>query len=184
MTAPVAPKVAITKLEAARRQLRVAISSWFQDGDEVSIHTLACAAHEIINDINKHRGGKDLLVDSSVFREEYRTQVIKRFKKEMNFFKHADRDPEGVIDFVPKVTEMFTINSLHGIELFGLKHDSTEAAFSIWFDLKNPQFLTEKGRRQFVEGLTSEQKKEFADMSPRQFFELYKLARERFSHVR
>ena len=57
MTAPVAPKVAITKLDAARRQLWVAISLWFQDGDEVAIHTLACAAHQIIHDINQHRGG-------------------------------------------------------------------------------------------------------------------------------
>ena len=117
MTPPVIPKVTITKLEAARRQLRVAISLWFQDGDEVAIHTLACAAHEIINDINKHRGGEDLLFNKAVFREEYRDEIIKRFRKEMTFFKHADRDPEGVIDFVPKLTEIFIINSLCGIEL-------------------------------------------------------------------
>jgi hypothetical protein len=61
--------------------------------------------------------------------------------------------------------------SLMGLELFGLKHDSTEAAFVIWYGLKHPQILTEKGRRQFVEGLTVEQKKVFADMSPREFFE-------------
>ena len=58
-----------------------------------------------------------------------------------------------MIDFVPKLTEIFIINSLCGIELFGLTHDSTEAAFSIWYSLMNPQFLTEKGRRRFVEGL-------------------------------
>ena len=109
---------------------------------------------------------------------------IKRFKKEMNFFKHADKDPEGVIDFVPKLTEIFIINSLCGIELFGLTHDSTEAAFSIWHNLMSPQFLTEKGRRQFVEGLTDEQKKAFSEMSPRQFFGHCKLAREPFSHIR
>lgn len=68
--------------------------------------------------------------------------------------------------------------SLLGIQQFGLKHDSTEAAFAIWFALKRPELLTEKGRRQFVDGLTIEQKKEFSDMSARQFFELYKRARE------
>ncbi|MGA7882424.1 MAG: hypothetical protein WCD63_16300 [Terrimicrobiaceae bacterium] len=34
---------AVTKLESARRQLRVALSLWFQDGDEIAIHALACA---------------------------------------------------------------------------------------------------------------------------------------------
>jgi hypothetical protein len=184
MTAPVAPKVRIPKLEAARRQLRVAISLWFQDGDEVAIHTLACAAHQIIHDINQHRGGAELLFNNLNFREEYRGEVIKWFKKEMNFFKHADKDPEGVIDFDPKLTEMFIMASLMGIELFGLRHDSTEGAFIMWYGLKNPQYLTEKGRRQSVEGLTVEQKKGFSDMSARQFFEQYKLARERFSHIR
>ena len=95
MTPPVIPKVTITKLEAARRQLRVAISLWFQDGDEVAIHTLACAAHEIINDINKHRGGEDLLFNKTVFREEYRDEVIKRFKKEMNFSNTQTGIPKG-----------------------------------------------------------------------------------------
>lgn len=91
MTVPAAPKITITKLEAARRQLRVAISLWFQNGDEVAIHTLACAAYQIIHDINRHRGGEELFFDSLVIREEYRDQAIKRFKKEMNFFKHADK---------------------------------------------------------------------------------------------
>ena len=96
MTAPVAPKVAITKLDAARRQLRVAISLRFQDGDEVAIHTLACAAHQIIHDINQHRGGRDLLFDSLNFKDEYRKEAVNWLKKDMNFFKHADKDPEGL----------------------------------------------------------------------------------------
>ena len=144
MTAPVAPKVAITKLEAARRQLRVAISLWFQDGDEVAIHTLACAAHQIIHDINQHRGGRDLLFDSLNFKGEYRKEAVDWLKKDMNFFKHAEKDPEGVTEFSPMMTELFIMMSLMGLELFGLKHDSTEAAFVIWYGLKNPQILTEK----------------------------------------
>ena len=86
-----------------------------------------------------------------------------------------------MVDFVPQLSQAFIMFSLLSIEQFGLKRDSTEEAFLIWFALKNPQSLTEKGRHQFV---TIEQKKEFSDMSARQFFESYKLARERFSHVR
>src|SRR5207245_10811773 len=34
-------KITVTKLDAARRQLRTAIRLWFEEGDPVSIHTLA-----------------------------------------------------------------------------------------------------------------------------------------------
>ena len=38
-------KLAITKLDAARRQLETAITLWFHDADPVSVHTLVMAAH-------------------------------------------------------------------------------------------------------------------------------------------
>ena len=43
----------ITKLDAARRQLNQAIWLLFEDRDVVSIHTLACAATTILNDVAK-----------------------------------------------------------------------------------------------------------------------------------
>src|SRR5438045_7911123 len=46
----------ITKLEAAVRQLRAAILLYFSNGDEVAIHTLAFAAHEILRQLAKARG--------------------------------------------------------------------------------------------------------------------------------
>jgi hypothetical protein len=39
------PGIRITSLEAAQRQLDVALTLWFGDGDEVAIHTLAGSAH-------------------------------------------------------------------------------------------------------------------------------------------
>ena len=57
-------KVQISKIESARRQLDCAIELWFLDKDEVSIHTLVAAAHQIIHDIKVQRGEKrDLLYD-------------------------------------------------------------------------------------------------------------------------
>jgi hypothetical protein len=42
-------KIVVTKLDAARRQLKTAIKLWFEDGDPVAIHTLIVAAYEIID---------------------------------------------------------------------------------------------------------------------------------------
>jgi hypothetical protein len=50
----------ISKIEAACRQLNTAIKLWFADGDLVSIHTLACSAHQIVHDINRQKGGREM----------------------------------------------------------------------------------------------------------------------------
>jgi hypothetical protein len=180
MNASLPLPVTITKLEAARRQLRVAISLWFQGGDEVAVHTLACAAHQIIHDINQKRGGRDLLFDSLVFRDEYRKEANQWLRADMNFFKHADKDPEGTIEFSPKKTDLFLMMSLMGLEGFGLRHDSTCGAYIVWFTIHHPEFLTDKGR----ERVTIDQRQQFAGIHPREFFELYKTARDRFTHIR
>ena len=46
----------ITKLAAAQRQLRAAISLYFSDEDELAIHTVASAAYRLINDLKAARG--------------------------------------------------------------------------------------------------------------------------------
>jgi hypothetical protein len=94
----------IKKLDAAKSQLETAILLFFDDGDPISIHTLACAAYDIIDGVNQHRGGKEMWV-----KRRY-TQLRGRptradINDVQNFLKHADRDPEGTLDFFPLMTE-------------------------------------------------------------------------------
>jgi len=184
MSRPIWPRYSVTKLDAARRQLRVAISLWFQEGDGIPIHTLAGAAHQIITDINRHRGGKGILFDSPVFKEEYRKKAVARLKKEINFFKHADEDPDGVIDFAPKMSETFIMGALLGLETLGISHEPVEAAFITWFSFHHPELLTEKGRKYFNKCLSAYETINIMEMSPREYFELYLIARERFSNIK
>jgi hypothetical protein len=179
-----APSFHVTKLESARRQLRVAISLWFQDADEIAVHTLACAAHQIIHDINQKKGGRDLLFDSLIFKDEYRREAVKWLKRDMNFFKHADNDPDGVTEFSPKLTELFIIMALAGIENFGLKLDPVEAAFSHWYLIRHPQFLTEKGLSQREHLSKVGAIRELEQLSARQFFQIYMQASVQLHHVR
>jgi argininosuccinate synthase len=62
--------IIVTKIEAARRQLNTAIELWFNDGDPVSIHTLASSAHQIIHDLNRRNKGPDLFLDTIFIKEE------------------------------------------------------------------------------------------------------------------
>jgi hypothetical protein len=55
-------KIEISKLDAAKRQLKTAINLYFSYGDPVSIHTLASAAREILYDLNKKHSGMPIPV--------------------------------------------------------------------------------------------------------------------------
>jgi hypothetical protein len=134
------PNQTVTKLDAARRQLDSAISLYFQESDPVAIHTLACAAHQIIHDINKNKEKTDLLY------EKFR---LKGFKKEdinrhYNFFKHADNDPDpnGEIEFNPKFTEIFMILAIKGLTELGVPHSYKMTAFSLFIQISNPRIST------------------------------------------
>ena len=114
----------VNKLDAACRQLDTAISLWFNDGDTVSIHTLACSAHQIVHDINKQRGNPALLhggliYDSLKIRDEYRREANRLLKGAYNFFKHAEKDASGTIEFRPALTELFIMCTSLGLELLG-----------------------------------------------------------------
>jgi hypothetical protein len=131
-------KIRVSKLDAARRQLKCAIELWFTEKDQISIHTLICAAHQIIHDINKIKTGKPLLFSTEMIVPEYRQKWIDAVRKHMNFFKHADEDPNEVADFDPVISELFILVSLHGLYLLGETFNHTETAFYIWQIIHHP----------------------------------------------
>ncbi|MDB6117210.1 MAG: hypothetical protein JWO08_991 [Verrucomicrobiaceae bacterium] len=177
-------KFQVTKLDAARRQLKVAISLWFQSGDEVAIHTLAGAAYQIIHDINTAKKAGTLLFDSPVFKEEYRKEAINMLKRDVNFFKHADKEPDGVTEFLPAMSELFIMGATWGLQNLGLKLDLAEKIFHEWFCLQHPEFLTEKGvcQRANLQGMREFH--ELKKLSPHQFFNIFMQAGAQLGHIR
>jgi hypothetical protein len=96
-------KLAITKLDAARRQLETAITLWFHDADPVSVHTLVMASHGILRALNKQRGGQPMLGDpASYVRPGFEKRVADMFVKASNFFKHGAKDPLATHYFAPE----------------------------------------------------------------------------------
>jgi hypothetical protein len=60
------------------------------------------------------------------------------FKKAENFFKHAKRDPEGVIDFSPEINEIVLWeSSIKYVELTGEQIPAMQA-INIWFQVRHP----------------------------------------------
>lgn len=92
--------VRITKLDAAARQLNVAISLLFDDSDVIAVHTLAVASSNIFSDIlDKKFPGKSWREILRIDHKLSHAQVRDILHKTWNFLKHGDRDSDGVIDF-------------------------------------------------------------------------------------
>jgi hypothetical protein len=84
--------VKLTKIEAARRQIESAIWLWFLDGDPVSIHTLAAAAHRTLADLAHLWGTRAWPVTARYFLKQ--PQAERRLKTDdaVGFFKDAKED--------------------------------------------------------------------------------------------
>lgn len=104
-------KIAITKLDAARRQLETAVILWFHDCDPISIHTLVAAAYEIILVLNRQRGGRSMMMDFKFIRVEHRKMLHDEFAKYAIFFKHGKRDPSATLHFPPQITHCFMLEA-------------------------------------------------------------------------
>lgn len=165
--------IRIGKWEAAIRQLRTAITLWFTDGDPVAIHALSYAAYEVIHAVSKKRNPnrRDLLFDLLLIKDEYRSEFNKRLKKEAYFFKHADREPDGEIEFNPELSEGFILYAICGREQCGEPSSEEESTFLWWVQLHNPSVLTQKGRDQLANLMPIENLERIWGLSKREFFQ-------------
>ena len=138
-------KETIKKIDAAQHQLDTAIKLWFREQDQVSVHTLACSAYQIVQDITQHRKGRDLLLNSLFVKDEYKKEFIAHIKAPYNFFKHADKDPDpdGTIEFDFSLTEYFILFTILGLELNGINSTILRRLFLIYYSIHRPHDLTE-----------------------------------------
>lgn len=88
----------LTKLEVARRQLATAIRMFFECADSISVYSLAQASWEILDALCKNQGlirFREQMSDANSL-SEHEIKNIASYGR--NFFKHADRDPDGILD--------------------------------------------------------------------------------------
>jgi hypothetical protein len=167
--------ITVSKIEAAQRQLDSAISLWFADGDEVSIHTLACASHQIIHDINRKNCGRDLIFDSLLIKDEFLPEFNRLVRAAMTFFKHAERDTAASIEFNPEFSEYFVLFSIVGLEQLGIPKTPAENCFINWICFHKPKYLTAKGKRTFADPDRLQDIQKIRDIQKKDFYDAYML---------
>jgi hypothetical protein len=139
-------KLKLSKLDCVRRQLEMAIELYFMERDSVSIHTLASAVYQLLIDINKHRGGRPLLTELESLKGKVipgkEKEVMRLMSEAENFFKHADRDPEGTIDFSPESNESILWESSAKYRELTGETSAPLQAMNVWFQIRHPNLFT------------------------------------------
>ena len=143
----------VTKLECAKRQLECAIRLFFENDDPVSIHTLACAAYQLLFDINTHRGGRPMWVKDRYLKSKP-DGTSKLLNEPENFFKHANRDPDGSLEFDPIKTEAYIVDACRTYTELTSDKPLLSDCFRAWFTCHDPvELVFSPGKSHFKDDL-------------------------------
>jgi hypothetical protein len=123
----------LTKLDAARRQLHVAIQLLFDDVYPVAVHTLVGAASVIISDLveqqHPHKSWDKLAQEANKITPSKYFNVM---RTPQNFLKHAKEDAASTFDFDPNETEhlaFWTVMNLGAMGALSIE----ESVLQLWF---------------------------------------------------
>ena len=135
-------KIQISKLDAARAQLETAIQLYFTNENEVAVHTLATAAHQVFHDVSKKRGGPPSIRGFQFVRPGFEKEWRQTVTAEQNFFKHADRDPDEVLEFMPRKTLAFMIDGCQLYRSLATDWPPLFKLFTVWMAIiRKPELL-------------------------------------------
>ncbi len=129
----------ISKVEAASRLLDTAIRLFFEGADAVAVHSLAAASLNIFSDLAEHGGNswRAHLGDDSKFSAP---EVKRVLNNAWNFFKHADRDPDGTLQFEEIDSEHLMFVAI--LECGDLQTTSCcMQAFQLWYIAAHPDYF-------------------------------------------
>lgn len=133
----------LTKFDVAERQLFQAIKMFFNNEDEVSIHTLTEASAQIFKDIGKPLGIKSMIRDSGLIRPERKKEWLKAMSSSKNFFKHADKDPDDIHEFKSMFNDFSILDAVNMYGLLKKRRTPETLIFYCWFALAYPDLVKE-----------------------------------------
>jgi hypothetical protein len=136
-------RILISKLDSARRQLETAIKLFFANGDFVSIHALSYAAYTITRSLcDQTRNPESFTkwMHDNVSKSQH-DELTRCVSEAGNFFKHADRDPKVILEYIPDQYEIFLIFAVKQYE--AITHEVTQpmSVFKVWYLLHHPESI-------------------------------------------
>lgn len=134
----------ITKLDAANRQIHVAIQMSFDGGDPVAVHTLACAAREICE---KHcrMAGVSRFFDqiAKTYPDNSETEIFCVLNSARNFFKHPDAagNLDAEIELSDRDNKLMLFLATYDCSALLAERTPVDVqAYNVWFMATEPDF--------------------------------------------
>jgi hypothetical protein len=137
----------ISKLDAARRQLEVAIRLYFFDDDPVSIYTLGAASYGILRDYAASKGVELQTAEQGILRRVVpgkKRELMAALRKHQNFFKHANKDPDTLIEFDPESIEYLLFDGAVAYSQLTAETTPTMATFNLWWQYQHRGLIKEE----------------------------------------
>lgn len=146
-------KLYISKLDAAKRQLEVALRMFFYSGDPVSIHTLVNASYEILTQLCLKQGIKNIINEGTekFIRKEKQKEVKTKLFEAKNFFKHSGKDPNQNIEFNPELNPFLLWDCCRLYKILTSEFTSIMLVFHVWFSLKNKDLVLDEKRKEILD---------------------------------
>ncbi len=133
----------VTKLDVVRRQLVEAIHMFFNQRDPVAIYTVVGCAHQILVDLGARQNVKSVIKGYPGISKE----SIATLNGAINFFKHADRDPDAKVNITPlyQMSCDYVFDAI--LMLFSLASEIPEEAkiYWMWMVSKFPSEFPDDG---------------------------------------
>lgn len=147
----------LTKIDVARRQLVTAINLLFNGDDPVSVYSLATNAWEVIDVLCERQGidsisaqTREHLSQGANLKLDYINSPYR------NFFKHADRDPDGILQSFDESNVDSVIFLAVEDYLRLLKKSPVEfQVFQLWYLATNVEKVTSDALTEIVDSIES-----------------------------
>ena len=137
----------VGRFDAISSQINSAIRMFFLWDDLVSAVTLAGAAERVLSDLQPQDGiiGIDAYSIRSMInlyiKDQHRKEAAERFRKDYDFFRHADRDSAESYELKESSVAWLILMSLLAFEFLGQRKTMEMRAFMWWFMASNPNWV-------------------------------------------
>lgn len=152
----------LNKLDAAQRQLDCAIRLVFAGEDNLPIYTITHACFTVLRNLHSHKFPDKKLL-SNITKDQWKT-----ISSLPNYLKHADNDPEEIIELIDSNTDIsidLNISTCIFIfENFETKLSPEIKSFHVWLLITHPDLfminplmleIKNESFREFLKGIKS-----------------------------
>jgi len=138
------------KIEAARRQIDAAIRLLFDNEDPIAIHTLTMAGFRILRDIAEKHNCNISKIIQLLIRPGMEGKFWGSIQTFANFLKHADTDPDGIIDNIQEeVNDSILLLAAFYYRDLGYQFTPEMLALTGWYTAIHPDFISDAAPKDF-----------------------------------